>query len=79
MVTLKHIAPSKLRLSGTVAGTVVFALSYLGKTQVTPDTIHLIKRRLSESEFTTVMGAVEHMPRWMADTFYRYRARNVHA
>ncbi len=72
-VQLKHVSPRKLKLAGTLAGTVVVALSYLGRGQVTSDTIETIKNRLPENEFATLMQKTEHMPNWMAHCFHRYQ------
>ena len=78
VVELKHVSPHKLLLSGTIAGTVVSALSYLGKEQVTPETIGIVKDQLNENEFEKVIQQVGHMPGWMANTFYRYQTRAIH-
>ena len=74
-VEFKHVSPNKLLLSGTLAGTVVSALSYLGREQVTTQTIQTIQRRLEKQEFASVVQQVEHMPGWMANTFHHYQAR----
>lgn len=76
-VQLKHVSPRKLRLSGTLAGTVVTALSYLGREQVTPKTIETIKNRLPKNEFVSLIQKTEHMPGWMAHCFHRYQANQT--
>ena len=65
--------PKKLRLSGTLAGTFVSALSYLGREQVTSETIAKIKRHLPQHEFHTIMQQTEHMPCWIAGALHRYQ------
>lgn len=49
-VRLKHINPSRMIEPGTVAGLVITALIYLGQENVTPSTIHLIKKRIPEAD-----------------------------
>lgn len=72
-VKLKHVNPSKLIAPGTTEGLVISALSYLGKENVSVETIHFIKQRVSVEEFHQTIKLVEHMPAWMADLFYRFQ------
>ncbi|MDF1757326.1 MAG: DUF6088 family protein [Legionellaceae bacterium] len=72
-VKLIHVNPSRLIAPGTIPGLVISALGYLGRTQVTMDTIHIIQQNISEDDFKRLLGLVEHIPAWMSDLFYKYQ------
>jgi hypothetical protein len=72
-VTLKHVNPSKLVKPGTPIGLAISALSYLGKEQVTLESIAKIQSQLTEKDFTALLHEVNSMPSWMADLFFKYR------
>jgi hypothetical protein len=76
-VQLKHVNPSKLISPGTIGGLIISALLYLGKDNVTTETVHLIKQRVSSEEFQQAASLVEHMPAWMADLFYKFQQENI--
>lgn len=78
-VVLKHAASRKLAFAGQPAGLALSALWYLGKSEVTPNTIEKIRRKLPSSEFETLSGAKASMPGWMAEVFYRYEQSAIHA
>lgn len=71
-VVLKHTASRKLTLAGRPAGIALSALWYLGKGQVTPETIAHVRRKLPLSEFKALSEVKASMPGWMADAFYRH-------
>lgn len=71
-VVLKHVSARKLALAGRPAGLALSALWYLGRNEVTPETIAQIRRKLSPTEFEALIAAKVSMPGWMAETFYRY-------
>lgn len=77
-VLLKHVSPSKLVAPGTVAGTVISALSYLEREQVSLETLKKIQNQLSDEEFDSVLKEVNHMPAWMANIFYYFQKGRAH-
>ncbi len=77
-ITLKHISPKKLVAPGTIAGTVISALWYLGKDNVTPATINTIRKQLTIEQFNTVLDTIDHMPAWMANVIYHYQREKNH-
>lgn len=77
-VKLQHVNPSKLIAPGTTGGLIISALIYLGKKNVTTETINIIKKHVSFEEFQQVTMMVEHMPAWVADLFYRYQQEHLH-
>lgn len=72
-VKLKHVNPSKLIAPGSAGGLIISALAYLGKENVSIETIHFIKQRVTPEEFQQTTQLVEHMPAWIADLFYRFQ------
>ena len=66
----RHVSQSKLCLSGTVAGKVVAALSYLGKDEVTPAMVKTIRKNLSDQEFFEVVQHMNRMPTWIVKVFH---------
>ena len=77
-VLLKHVSPSKLIASGTIAGTVISALFYLGREQTSLETLKKIQNQLSNEEFESVLKEVNHMPAWMANIFYYFQKGQSH-
>ncbi len=72
-IRLKHTNPSRLIEPRTTTGLAISALRYLGREQVTTETIHHIQQRVSTEEFEKLFELVEQMPAWMADVFYKYQ------
>ena len=72
-IKLKHVNPSKLIAPDTIAGLVISALSYLGRENVTIETIKTIKQRIFPEDFAETINLIERMPAWMADMFYRFQ------
>jgi len=71
-ITLKHVAHRKLVGAGTKAGLAITALWYLGKAQVNPKTIEIVKKQLSKNEYRSFKNASGTMPAWLSDTIRRY-------
>lgn len=78
-IQLKHVNPSKLIAPGTIAGTVISALMYLGSEQVSEKTVQKIKNQLTQEEFETVLKEIKYMPAWMANVFYHFRNKGDYA
>lgn len=76
-VVLKHASSRKLALAGRPAGVALSALWYLGRNEVTTETIGKIHRKLSRSEFEALTAAKAAMPGWMAERFYRYEQQHA--
>lgn len=70
-ITLKHISPRKIVSPGTTTGTIISALWYLGKKNVSMLIIKKIITQLTDEQFNALMNKVESMPYWMADLFYQ--------
>lgn len=73
-IQMRHVADSRLLLAGRQAGRAFAALMYLGKNEVTGDTIATIRRCLPPAEFETLASSVSSMPSWLSDAFYRHRS-----
>ncbi len=72
-VTLKHVNPSQLICAGSIAGTIISALKYLGREHTNVDTIKHIAKRLTPQDFNEVLNNVSNMPAWIADLFYLFQ------
>lgn len=69
---LKHVARRKLVLSGRPSGLALSALWYLGKEQVSTNTIKAIREKLAPQAFEELKAETPSMPAWMAETLHRY-------
>ena len=66
-VELRHAAPRKFALAGTLAGLAVSALRYLGRQGTTPLVIETIRARLPAAELRVLEEHPGVMPAWMVD------------
>lgn len=73
IITLKHISPRKQVKPGTVTCTVIAALWYFGKYNMTEIVVKKIKEKLSEKQFSDVLKHTNKMPVWMANAFKQYQ------
>ena len=74
-IILQHISPRKLVAPETIAGTVISALWYLGKANVSLEILYKIQKQLTHNEFNSISEYVDRMPAWMASLFYQYQQR----
>lgn len=72
-VILQNISPRKLVEPGTVTNIVISALWYLGKKNVSEETLHTISSRIGDQEFANVLKHIERMPAWMVNVFHEYQ------
>ena len=72
-IFLKHVSPSKLIAPGTITGTVISALIYLGQNHVAQVTLQKIKEQLTAEDFKTLLKQIEYMPAWLANIFYHFQ------
>lgn len=77
-ITLKHISPRKQVKPGTITGLVITALWYMGKSNITENTIKTLKERLNEQQFFEVLKHTNQMPVWMANAFKQYKSEVTH-
>ena len=77
-VVLKHASQRLLALSGSPAGLAFSALWYMGKKQVTPETIVAIQGKLSSAEFSALRKSPQ-LPAWLSDVFHRFEKAGAHA
>ncbi|ERK17652.1 hypothetical protein L579_3533 [Pantoea sp. AS-PWVM4] len=69
---LQHVAARKLVLAGRLAGQALSALWYLGRHQVSQETIACIKEKLPVEEFQALCNAKSAMPFWMIEALNQY-------
>jgi transposase InsO family protein len=77
-IRFRHVAPRKMQYAGTVVGTAIAALRYLGKKQVTPQVIATLEQALTKEDFLTLRQATTALPGWAMDKFYDYEAQRGH-
>lgn len=77
-ITLKHISPRKQVKPGSIIGLVIAALWYIGKSNMTKNTIKTLKERLNKQQFSEILKYTIHMPVWMADAFKEYKSEVKH-
>ena len=73
-IKLKHVSPKKLILAGSQAGIAITAW-YLGKEEVTINTIETIKKRITIEEFHKLLNTKKLMPARMAYVAYKYEQK----
>jgi hypothetical protein len=78
-VELQHVSPRKLIAPGTKVGLVVSALWYLGKEQVTPEVLSVVRSKLTPEEYAALKEAAPKMPSWMADALHRFEKKQANA
>ncbi len=78
-IRLQHVSQRKLALAGRPAGLALAAMWYLGKTEVTPELIEKIRRKLGSTEFDVLKSATSAMPAWMSDAIFRNERMAAHA
>jgi len=64
-IILKHTSPKSMSTAGKGSGTVISALQYLGKENVTTETIRRIQGALSEADKKELGKDVEYISEWM--------------
>lgn len=78
MVSMKHVSPRKIALAGRPAGLALTALWYLGKGQVTIETIEHIHSVLGPEEFEVLCAETPAMPGWMHAVILKYSGQPQH-
>lgn len=68
-IVLRHASPKKMILSGRLAGVALSALLWMGKNEVTEDTINYLRQKLPRREFLALGKAAPSMPTWLRDKF----------
>lgn len=77
-ITLKHISPRKLVEPETFIGTVISALWYIGKENLSLEILKKIQYKLGRKKFLKLYNYLSNMPSWMASAFYNYKKGNAH-
>lgn len=71
VIELKRAAPKKLRGAGTVAGTVLQAIRYLGPEGLTNETVQQLSRILSPRDKRELRSVISAAPGWARPTIER--------
>lgn len=70
-IVLKQTSPRNMATAGTVSGTVIQALRYLGKAHVTDDTVKRLDRRLTDGDRTQLRNDIAYAPVWIGNILRR--------
>lgn len=70
-IVLKQTSPSIMATAGSVSGTVIQALRYLGKAHVTDATVRRLDQRLSDADRKQLLKDVAHAPVWIGNIMRR--------
>ena len=70
-IVLKQTSPRIMVTAGSVSGTVIQALRYLGKVHVTDATVRRLDRRLSDADRKQLLKDVAHAPVWIGKILRR--------
>jgi hypothetical protein len=70
-IVLKQTSPRIMATAGSVSGTVIQALRYLGKTHVTNDTVKRLDRKLSDDDRKQLLKDIAYAPVWIGNIMRR--------
>jgi hypothetical protein len=65
-IALKQTSPRIMATAGTISGSIIQALRYLGKDHVTEETVKRLDRRLSPDDRTQLLKDLAYAPAWIA-------------
>lgn len=65
-IALKQTSPRIMATAGTISGSVIQALRYLGKDHVTEETVKRLDRRLSPDDRKQLLKDLAYAPAWIA-------------
>lgn len=65
-IALKHTTPRNMETAGRISGTVIQALRWLGKEQVTPKVVHNLMRILDDRAKKHLRADARFAPEWIA-------------
>jgi hypothetical protein len=70
-IILQHTTPRNMATAGRISGTLIQALRHLGKDQVDDQVLAVLRRRISDSDHSTIRKDLVHAPAWIAETLRR--------
>ena len=73
-IVLKQTSPRNMATAGTVSGSVIQALRYLGKDHVNDDTVKRLDRRLSADDRKQLRKDLVYAPAWIGEIMRRLAA-----
>ena len=76
-VLLKHANPRLLAFGNGPVGMAFAALWYMGKNQVTPETLKTVRGKLTSSEFSELRRSAQ-LPPWLTEAFQKLEKAEGH-
>ncbi len=66
-IVLKRTTPRQMATAGTISGTVIQALRWLGRSNVSAATVATLRRQLSEGDRRQLLKDIRYAPSWVGD------------
>lgn len=70
-ILLKQASPKQLATAGRISGTVIQALRWIGRKNISDSTEEYLRRRLSPSEKSQLLSDIRYAPAWIAEVMKR--------
>lgn len=65
-IYFKSVSAKKLFLAGSKAGIALSALSYIGRGNITDQTLYAVERKIGRDQYIKLMDSIHLMPGWLA-------------
>ncbi len=69
-ISLKQTTPRNMATAGKISGLVIQALRYIGKKNVDPELIAILRKKVSAEDHKRLMKDMRYAPAWIADIFH---------
>ena len=69
-ISLKQTTPRNMATAGKISGLVIQALRYIGKKNVDPEMIDILRKKVSAEDHKRLMKDIRYAPAWIADIFH---------
>jgi len=69
-ITLKQTTPRNMATAGKMSGLIIQALRYIGKKNIDPEMIEILRRKVSAEDHKRLMKDIRYAPAWIADIFH---------
>lgn len=69
-ISLKQTTPRNMATAGKISGLIIQALRYIGKKNVDPEMIDILRKKVSAEDHKRLMKDIRYAPAWIADIFH---------
>lgn len=74
-ITLKRTTPRNMATAGSISGTVIQALRWLGRNQIDQDVVEKLRRRLSARDRRRLLDDLPYAPIWVQSVIRRVASK----